>query len=160
MIPVQLLTPFWRTFQVPKDEMPEGTRQKCEESAIISAMEKAKASIKAPVVFWVELLGRRFCIFLGLSRIRCWKQMGNASLASCPLSHLVPGQGPNHFRKSSGAKTRGGAWSATCWTQELALHTEERHHAECWTVLDVWQKAIANCVPGEWFSGDFCLLHK
>ena len=35
--------------QVPKDEMPEGTRQKCEESAIISAMEKAKASIKAKV---------------------------------------------------------------------------------------------------------------
>lgn len=80
MIPVQLLTPFWRTFQVPKDEMPEGTRQKCEESGIISAMEKAKASIKARVVFWVELLGRRSCISLGLSRIRCILSL----VPSCP----------------------------------------------------------------------------
>ena len=53
LVPVQILM---RPIQVPKDEMPEGTSQKCEESAIISAMEKAKASIKAGVVHLFDIV--------------------------------------------------------------------------------------------------------
>ena len=159
-----------RPIQVPKDEMPEGTSQKCEESAIISAMEKAKASIKAGVVFWVELLGRRSCISLTRSQVWCWKKMDNASLGACPSllsSPCSPGQGPNHFRKFSGAKTCGGAL-ATLVNPGVALHTEERHHAECWSVLFGFLKesCCKYTIPGEWFSrekelrSDFCLLHN
>ena len=84
--------------------------------------------------------------------------MDNASLGACPSllsSPCSPGQGPNHFRKFSGAKTCGGAL-ATLVNPGVALHTEERHHAECWSVL----------FAGEWFSrekelrSDFCLLHN
>jgi len=78
--------------QVPKDEMPEGTRQKCEESAIISAMEKAKASIKAKVQITSESPAVQRPVEVPVPKNTSAMQAAEAALAAAARARQVSAQ--------------------------------------------------------------------
>lgn len=78
--------------QAPKDEMLEGTSKKPEESAIISAMEKAKASIKAKVQITSESPAVQRPVEVPVPKNTSAMQAAEAALAAAARARQVSAQ--------------------------------------------------------------------